>query len=121
MSDVHQYWSNDFVLSSSGDLLAASGLEESKQRILRRLMTNRGEYVWHTEYGAGVPQMIGQNLNIEEIQAVIGGQMKLEESVSHDPEPVITVTPIDNGVYCHILYTDANTNQQTILRFEVNR
>lgn len=121
MTDVYQIWSDDIQLSSTGDLMPVSGLEESKQRILRRLLTNPGEYIWHPDYGAGVRQMIGQNINLPEIDAVIRGQMKLEESVAHDPEPAITVTPTDNGVSVYIQYVTADTNQQSVLSFSVTR
>ena len=121
MSDCHQYWGTDINLSSTGDILPVSGSEEGKQRVLRRLLTNQGEYVWHPDYGAGVRQMIGQNLNISEIDAVIRGQMKLEESVSHNPEPSITVTPIDGGVSVYIQYVETTTNQQAVLSFNVMR
>lgn len=121
MTDIYHYLGNDLGISSTGDLLAVSGEEEGKQRVLRRLLTNPGDYIWHPDYGAGLPQMIGELVDIDAITAIIDGQMRLEDRVSHDPEPVIEVSPTATGVFCYIQYNDAISTQAVSLSFNVSR
>lgn len=53
MYDLFHYVGTDLSVSPSGDLLSVTGTERRKQKILRRLITNPGELVFHPEYGAG--------------------------------------------------------------------
>jgi phage baseplate assembly protein W len=121
MTDVFQYYGNDIGQSSTGDVLPTSGTEEGKQRVLRRLLTNQGEYLWHPDYGAGVPAFVGQNLDIAKIKAVIRGQMLLEAVVAKSPEPVIVIQQITGGIACSIQYEDAVTSQPVTLAFDVTK
>lgn len=121
MTDIYHYLGSDIGLSSTGDLLAVDGTEEGKQRVLRRLLTNSGDYIWHPEYGAGLPQMIGDNVDIDKITAIIDGQMRLEAVVSQSPAPIIDVSPTSTGVFCSIQYNDAISTQAVSLSFNVNR
>ncbi|WP_435018505.1 phage tail protein [Tundrisphaera sp. TA3] len=119
MPDAAHYFSYDLALSATGDLLVADGLEESKQRVLRRLLTNIRDYLWQPGYGAGLPSYIGQLLDEAELGALIKAQMYLEASVSHDPEPVVTLRAIPNGISAQIRYTVAATGQGAYLNFDV--
>jgi phage baseplate assembly protein W len=109
----------DLSLTSTGDLTLSSGLTRSQERILRRLMTNPGEYIFQPNYGAGLPQFIGQPLTVAKVRGVIRSQLLLEESVSHTPEPQIDVVAIPDGIAVSIRYTDANTGAPTALSFNV--
>jgi phage baseplate assembly protein W len=138
MADVYHLWGNDLVagpqvvapgvVASGGDLLTVGGdalsfdnfTNKTTQRLLRRLLTNPGEYIWQPGYGAGLPRFLGQPLNIRAITAVIRSQIFLEESVSQTPAPVITLTAKKDGsVLCHILYTDAASGKPTPLQFSI--
>src|SRR5690348_6194894 len=98
MADAGHYFSGDLQLSANGGLLNADSSLESQQRILRRLMTNPGSYLWEPNYGAGLPRRIGSPFDIAEMTALIRSQMYIEESVQQQTEPQITVTPIMNGL-----------------------
>ena len=117
--DAFHYWGNDLNVSATGGLLLADGLEQSKQRILRRLLTNPGDYIWELDYGAGLPSCIGQTLNVPELTALIRSQMYLEASVSHEPEPDVAVQTMPNGIAVQITYTDIETGQSVPLYFDV--
>lgn len=119
MADLSQYFGSDLALSATGDLLAADGLEQSKQRILRRLLTNPGDYLWQPGYGAGLPSYIGRPLDQAALTALIKAQMYQEASVSHDPEPAVTLQAIPNGVSAQIAYTYAQSGQPAFLSFDV--
>lgn len=133
MSDLNHFYGNDITLSPTGDFLQVSGTDQGLQRVLRRLLTNpavvdsngvtqvAADYIFHPEYGAGLPRMIGDVVDIKKIRAVIRGQMLLEACVSRNPEPVIQVTPILGGVSVQIQYNDALVNKPVALSFDVNR
>ena len=131
MSDLYHYWGGDLNLSATGGLLLADSVELSKQAILRRLLTNPaqydtngnvtvpGDYLWHPEYGAGLPSYIGRTLDEPAITALIRSQMYLEASVLHDPEPVISLRQIPNGLSVQISYTESESGDPVLLSFNV--
>ena len=121
MTDLYHYIGADLGLSPTGDLRPVSGLDLGKQRVLRRLMTNPGDYLFHPDYGAGLGAKVGSVTNVGELTALIRGQMLLEEAVAQSPAPVIAVTPINDGVSVYIQYTDAPSGQLATLSFDVSR
>ena len=133
MSDLFHYIGNDLTQSATGDLLTVSGSTQGSQRVLRRLLTNPaqldssgnvtipGDYIFHPNYGAGLPRMVGHTVNIPKINGVIRGQLFLEDCVSRNPAPVITVTAITGGVSVYIRYNDAQTGKPVALAFDVNK
>jgi hypothetical protein len=133
MIDLYHYIGGDLSLSPTGDLTPVSDTEKGKQRVLRRLLTNpqledadgniisAGDYVFHPDYGAGLARKVGDIVNINEWTALIRGQMLLEDCVARSPEPVITVSVIDQGASVDIQYTDAVSGLPTTLSFDVTR
>ncbi|PUA19573.1 phage tail protein [Glaciimonas sp. PCH181] len=133
MSDLNHYIGGDLSLSATGDFLKVDGTIQGQQRVLRRLLTNPAtldsngnvivpaDYIFHPAYGAGLPRMVGDTLNIPKIRALIRGQIFLEACVSKNPEPIITVTAIQGGVSVYIHYNDAITGKPVALAFDVNR
>jgi phage baseplate assembly protein W len=119
MTEAAHYFGGDLQLSATGDLLAADGIEEGKQRILRRLLTNPGDYLWQPDYGAGLPSYIGRPLDQAALSALIKSQMYAEGGVSHDPEPQITLQAIPNGISVQIAYTALPSGQPAYLSFDV--
>src|SRR5436190_392695 len=119
MTDAAHYFGSDLTVSANGDLLVADGLEESKQRVLRRLLTNPRDYLWEPLYGAGLPSYIGLPLDEPAISALIKGQMYLEADVSHDPEPQVTLQLIPNGISARIVYTSVENGEPVLLSFDV--
>ncbi len=120
MQDVSHLWGEDLAISATGDLALASGTQLGQQRVLRRLLTNPGDYIWQPDYGAGLGQFVGQTVNAAMITAVIRSQIFRETAVARTPEPVIDVTTSSNGtVYVHIRYVDAASGSTQILSFSV--
>jgi len=119
MDDLFHYFGSDLSVSPTGDLQPVDATTKGQQRILRRLLTNPGDYVWNPEYGAGVPQWIGKTIDIPKIVSLIRGQMLLEDVVAKIPEPQITAQEIANGLSVSILYTDALSNTPQTLQFDV--
>lgn len=121
MSDLHHYIGDDLSVSATGDLLIASGTEEGQQRVLRRLLTNPGDYIWHLDYGAGLPREVGNTLDTRRLNGLIRSQVFNESVVSRNPDPNIILTAIQGGVSARIQYVDAVTQQQIGLAFDINR
>lgn len=133
MSDLYHYWSGDLSASASGDLLGVDGTELGQQRVLRRLLTNPlgsgqngapdlpGDYLFHLDYGAGLPRQVGEVVDVSKIRARIRGQILRESAVARSPAPQIDVVPITGGVSISIRYNDAKTKKPVYLAFDVNK
>lgn len=121
LNDIYQNFGNDIAATLGGDLMPVSGADRTKQRLLRRLLTNPGDYIFHPEYGAGLPAHVGDVLDIPFLTALIVGQVRLEESIKQDPAPVVLVQRITNGAAFTVVYTDQETGQPTSLSFNINR
>lgn len=133
MSDLYQQFGGDLVQSATGGLLKVDGPTQGQQRLLRRLLTNpaqkdasgnitvAGDYLFHPEYGAGLPRLVGDAVNVAKIKGLIRGQVMQEAAVAKLPEPVVTVTAIQNGVSVYIRYNDAQSGNPVALSFNVNK
>ena len=111
------------MISPSGDISLVSGPLLGQQRVLRRLLTNPGDYIWQIDYGAGLARFIGQPTNALQIRAVVRSQIFKESTVARQPEPVINVEVAPGGaagtVYVNIRYVDADTSEMQILSFSI--
>ncbi|MGJ7529862.1 phage tail protein [Variovorax sp. GB1P17] len=121
MTDLYHYMGDDLSVSATGDIQQCDGLTQTSQRILRRLLTNPGDYIFHPEYGAGLGKKIGTVLDIRSITGLIRSQIFLEANVARVPAPVITVTPLQGGLSARIQYYDGSTGLLATLAFNVNR
>ncbi len=122
--DIAHLWGSDLSLTPTGDLAHASAAQRSQQRVLRRLLTSPGDYLWQPEYGAGLARFVGQPGNETQIRAVIRGQIFKEAAVARQPEPVIDVAFSPAGaignVYVQIRYVDAPSGESQLLSFTVS-
>lgn len=128
MPDIAQFFGNDLTPGPTGDLLTVDGSTLGVQRILRRLFTNSAngtakvaDYIWHLNYGAGLPARVGRLVDVSLIASVIRSQILLEAAVAKTPTPVITVTPIANGITVDVAYADGRTGQALSLSFDVSK
>lgn len=117
--DIAHWFGNDLSVSPTGDLLLVGDLEKGRQRILRRLLTPTESYIWHTDYGAGLPSYIGELRDDDLLEAVIRYQIAHEAQVAPLPPPDVTTTPIFAGVQSRIVYTDADSGNPTSLGFDL--
>lgn len=110
--DISLEWGEDFDVDATGDLLLSDGDNEVRQRLERRLYTAVNGYVWHPEYGAGLPQKIGSVFSVYEIRSIVTSQIAMEASVAPSPPVQITVNADPNDasiITIGILYWDAVT------------
>lgn len=112
MADLSLEWHQDFEVDASGDLLVVDGDDEVRQRLERRLSTAERSYIWHPEYGAGLPQKIGEPFTVPEVKSIVASQLALEASVATSPPAQLTVTGSNGGaISISIKYYDALTGQ----------
>lgn len=120
--DINCNYGNDIV-AVAGDLSTVTGSVRSQQRVLRRLLTNPGSYIWEPTYGAGLASFVGQALstdNYDQIKSLILSNMFLETSVSQSPPPKIFIQTIQNGVFVQINYNENPSQNPVVLTFNLN-
>jgi phage baseplate assembly protein W len=120
MPDLSHFYGSDLSVGPGGDLATVDGTQLGQQRVLRRLLTNPGDYVWNPGYGAGLSQFVGQPANAARIRSVIRSQIFQESVVARTPEPVIDIEANVSGtVTVQIRYADATTGETQALSFTV--
>lgn len=119
LSDVYHWFGGDLGVASSGDLAGVQTNTRSQQRVVRRLMTNPGEYLPHPTYGAGLGRYVGASATDAEIIGLILGQMRLEASVAQNPAPQVTLQRIPNGLTVSVAYQSLPDRQPVALKFDV--
>lgn len=128
MPDLNQNWGADLTTGPTGDIALSDGSALGVQRVLRRLFTNSAngtqavaDYIWHLTYGAGLPARVGSVADAAQIKSIIRSQILMESAVAKSPTPIITVTPIANGVAVDVTYWDGVTGQALSLSFDVSQ
>lgn len=122
LNDISHNFGQDLSFSATGDLMPVSGSARGQQRILRRLFTNTPNYIWHANYGAGLPNAVGQALTndfFDQIKSLITSQIFLEQSVAQSPQPKIYLQTIQKGLFCQIEYTDNPSKEAIVFTFDV--
>lgn len=116
MPGISHQVGSDLAFGPTGDLAVADGPDLGRQRVLRRLLTNQGDYIWNLQYGAGLPGKVGQVANAPAISGLIRGQMRLEAAVAQTPAPSVKVSAgTDGTVFAQVQYADAQTGATQVL------
>lgn len=120
MADAAQLYGGDLSIAAAGDLATVDGPVLGQQRVLRRLLTNPGDYLWNPGYGAGLGQFVGRPANAARIRSVIRSQLFQESVVAQTPAPTIDVAIDPAGtISVAIAYADAATRATQTLSFTV--
>ncbi|HEX3350117.1 MAG TPA: hypothetical protein VHS58_18665 [Acetobacteraceae bacterium] len=120
MSDISHQFGADLMPGPTGDTAVADGSLLGQQRVLRRLLTNPGDYIWQLDYGAGLAQFVGQPTRAAQIRALIRSQIFRESVVAKTPEPLVDVSFDGSGtLFVDIRYADATTAQTQVLAFSL--
>ncbi|NHN84470.1 phage tail protein [Acetobacter musti] len=116
MADLFHISGSDLVITDTGQLDLATGNDAGMQRVLRRLTTNAGDYIFTPDYGAGLPSRVGGTDTPADLQAIILQQMTLEPIVSSSPVPVVDVQNIGTGKRSiSVTYMSASTGDTVAL------
>ncbi len=86
-TDIDLEWRGDLSLNHQGDLASVMLSKLTHQRVLRRLLTAPGDYLWAATYGAGLGQLVGKPIDIRAVEAMIRLQLMHEASVAPTPAP----------------------------------
>jgi hypothetical protein len=120
MADLALLFGGDLSVGPTGDIALADGPSLTQQRVLRRLLTNAGDYIWQLTYGAGLGQFVGQPGATAAIQAVARAQMLRETAVAASPAPVISASAGSDGtVSLSVQYADSASQQTNSLNFSI--
>ena len=110
MADIAHVVGSDLMVGPTGDLAVVDLSDWTQQRVLRRLLTNTGGYIWQLTYGAGLPSLVGTTVSAQQITAIIRRQMSLETAVSQQPEPTVVLQGGQPGtVFATVSYRDGQT------------
>jgi phage baseplate assembly protein W len=116
MADISHTMGGDLSWGPTGDLAQVAAPDLTTERVLRRLLTNPGDYIWQLDYGGGLGRMIGIPANPPAIAGIIRSQMLQEASVANSPAPQTTVSAGQNGVVvATVQYADAATGTEQVL------
>ena len=114
--DIGHQLGADLDVSPTGDLATIGGASAATQRIIRRLLTNPGDYIWNLGYGAGLAGFVGETTPGARIEAITRSQMMHEPAVAKSPPPEIVMsmsTGRDTGTLAlSIQYVDATSGRQ---------
>jgi phage baseplate assembly protein W len=119
MADLQLAWGGDLAVAPGGDLLLSDGDALATERVLRRLLTNPGDVVFHAEYGAGLASFVGQPTAPQRIAALMAAQAVQETAVARLPKPQVSISSTQDGTLTAVLqYVSALTGagqQLTVL------
>lgn len=91
-NDLAHTWGHDIGVAAGGDLLLVSSSGLTRERVMRRLLTSPGDYIWSLKYGAGLSRIIGKPIDTMAVEAIVRLQMRHESSVRQEPAPVVRQT-----------------------------
>ncbi|MBR0560330.1 phage tail protein [Neokomagataea anthophila] len=116
MISLGHIYGGDLQISASG-LACVSGEEATKQRVLRGILTNSGGYVWHYDYGAGLPRMVGNVVEEGVISAAIRQSLAADAGVdSSRPIEVSIIQGLGGVVQCVVSYFDKISGNIILLK-----
>lgn len=124
----------DLVVSPSGGILMASGWDQIRQRIMRRLFTNPelkladgeiipADYIFDKDYGIGINQLIDEPITstfLSNLTRRIKQGVMVDEGVDASKDPAIDYFVANQSVYVQITVT-LTTGLQGQLVFEIQR
>ena len=120
MQDAALVWGTDLSPGPTGDIALASGTTLGQQRVLRRLLTNPGDYIWQLDYGAGLARFVGSPVDAQAIRAAVRSQIFKEAAVSRTPEPLVDVQAGNDGsVLVQIRYVDSVAGTTQVLSLQI--
>ena len=120
--DISHEIGDDIRLDSTNDLAFVFDTDETNQRIMRRLFTNKGTYIWNAKWGASIPWKVGETLSLELYNLVVNevtAAVLEDEDVAKDPPPEISIKTTNNGLICYIRYYNTSSDKHDTISFRV--
>jgi len=98
-------WGGDLSVGPGGDINVAPPEVELPQRICRRLLTNSGDYIWHTGYGAGLGSYVGKPYSQGAVESTILSHLQFEQLVNRNPAPTVIAADSASGAFSVVSVT----------------
>jgi len=120
--DIHHIIGSDILLDKSNDLSFVFDTNETNQRIMRRLFTNKGTYIWNAKWGGSIPWKIGEMLSLEvyrEIVNEVTAAVLEDDDVAKDPPPEIKIETTSNGLICYIKYYNLSEDKHDTVALRI--
>jgi hypothetical protein len=112
-------WGSDLSVGPTGDINVTPVQENVQQRVVRRLLTNPGAYIWHTDYGAGLGGYVGRPYSPGNIVGAILNQLQLEPLVAATPTPTVQINQSTTGPFSStsvtVQYLVAGTSSENLV------
>lgn len=112
--DLDAFFGQDIKISSGSDISligddanVVSGKAELIQRVVRRLLTNPGEWLPFPNYGGGLRRYVDAKLTTSlllRIKADILTQLSLEPDIVKSPPPTVDISTISGGIEVYISF-----------------
>lgn len=121
--EISQIFGQDLTVNEKGGLTLVDSLDETNQRVMRRLLSAVRGYIWHLDYGAGLPQFVGDvrsNSKLGKIKSLVVSNVLKEETVAKTPTPTVKFDIIADGIACTINYKSSINDKSYVLTFTVN-
>ena len=117
MNAIMLTWGGDLATSSTGDIYSAPVLSELQNRLIRRLLTSPGDYIWSKDYGAGLGGLVGKPSASNTVKHLILSQLQSEPLVATNPSPLVSLnaasSTVSNGYSVTIQYQIAGAIDNT--------
>jgi hypothetical protein len=114
-------WGGDLIVAANGDIAASPATDAISEKLIRRLLTNPGDYFWSPTFGGGLGAQVGGVATPEMLQAIIQVQLAQENEVLRYPVPTIEVSrpsPNPNGLFLsNITFQTSSANGVNSLSF----
>jgi hypothetical protein len=122
-NDLALDWGQDFSISAQCDLQTATDLPLLKQRVIRRILTNKKDLIFEPLFGVGIPQYVSDGISpsiFNEIKQRVIEEIYKEETIARDPAPEIEINGTYNAIFISLVIYTVDSNQ-VALQFEVSR
>ena len=132
MVDLYLDWSQDLQITPGGQVRTATGWDQIRQRILRRLITNSAQtlpsgistpadYVFDPAFGLGMGALVDQDLTrqyIEELKQRIYNAVMVDQDIDSSSPPQVSFsqpTPDTLRIIISVLLANGQSGNLSIL------
>ncbi len=126
-------WGGDLQINQNGGLVLATGWDQVRQRILRRLLTNQSftladgspvpaDYIYDPAYGIGCRRLVGEpggEATQSRLRQMINAAVLVDEGVDINRLPQITITTFDSFTLYVEIVVYLLTGQPGVLQLTV--
>jgi hypothetical protein len=108
--DLDHKYGSDLSISPPGSYSVVTGSNWSSQRVIRRLLTCKGDDPFNPDYGGNLSAQIGLQVDLNTIEGIVRRQMAEESAVDSSQPISVSVLLDDTGaVYVSVEYIDADS------------